>query len=255
MRIRRFLTITTGLVLVCANGAQAQNTTAGTAFRLLIGQAPVRFTLTDATTQRWFDFQSRAGRSYCVEVTSTDDGMGANLAQNDPAVTVYSNAAGTAQIGTNDDIATEPDAAFQSRVCFIAAAAQDGRIKVTDSDAGTAYYHIRIVESTLWSSWFFQGGDYNSFVLARNTTDKTCNVTITWRTSAGAVAGTSGATAVAAHAGIGTNSKAFVSAATVNGTVEIAHDCSPEALVGQMTSLSASTGLGFDSPLLQRRPW
>jgi hypothetical protein len=37
--------------------------------------------------------------------------------------------------------------------------------------------------------------------------------------------------------------------------VEIAHDCSPEALVGQMTSLSASTGLGFDSPLLQRRPW
>jgi hypothetical protein len=44
-------------------------------------------------------------------------------------------------------------------------------------------------------------------------------------------------------------------ATNFNGTVEIAHDGSPDALVGQMTSLSATTGLNFDAPLFQRRPW
>jgi hypothetical protein len=255
MTATRFLTIASALAVVLGPTlASAQNTTAGTAFRLLVGQSPVRFSLTAATTERWFDFQSRAGRSYCIEVSNTDDGSGGSLVQADPTVAVYSDAAGTASIGANNDIETEPDGAFQSRVCFISTAAHDGRIKVTDATAGTAYYYIRIVESTLWSSWFFQGGDYNSFVLARNTTDGTCHAKITWRTSSGVVAGATDTLTVAAHAGIGTNSKSFVPTA-INGTVEIAHDCSPEALVGQMTSLSASTGLGFDSPLLQRRPW
>ncbi len=95
MKIQRFLLITMALGLFCPSLAQAQNTTAGTAFRILIGQSPVRFNLTDATTERWFDFQSRIGRSYCIEVTSADDGVCTSLLQNDPTVTVYSDAGGT----------------------------------------------------------------------------------------------------------------------------------------------------------------
>jgi hypothetical protein len=41
----------------------------------------------------------------------------------------------------------------------------------------------------------------------------------------------------------------------INGTVEIAHDGSPDALIGQMTSLSALTGLGFDAKMFSRVPW
>jgi hypothetical protein len=39
------------------------------------------------------------------------------------------------------------------------------------------------------------------------------------------------------------------------GSVEVAHDGSPEAIVGSQTTLSSITGLSFDTILFQRKTW
>jgi hypothetical protein len=208
---------------------------------------------------RWYDFQVWRNRSYCVEVingeTETDE--------TDPVVTVHSNGTGTAPVGTNNNINTEPDGAFLSRVCFQTDDTVVNQAEWTldvknNAPAAVGYqYLVRVVETTLFSSWFFQGGDYNSFVLMRNTTTSAVHFVINWYNPAGTQVGTSGLQTVNANAGVGINSKTFVPMpeTNFNGTVEITHDGAPGALVGQMTSLSATTGLGFDAPLFVRDSW
>ena len=120
---------------------------------------------------------------------------------------------------------------------------------------GLFSYLVRLIETTQFSSWFFQGGDYNSFVLLRNTTYTTINFVIRWFDPAGTEVATSGTQSVAPNGGVGLNSKTFVPAANINGTVAITHDGPPGGLVGQMTSLSATTGLGFDSTMFTRDSW
>jgi len=226
---------------------------------LLVGQEPTRFTLDAGSLD--FAFQARASRSYCVEITNSDDGRGTSLNLGNPRVTVFSDVGAVNQIAANDDAATEPSGTLQSRACFVTPAISapiSGVIRVEHTapvPPATVYYQLRVIETTLWASWFFQGADYNSFVLMRNTTDMACDYTIWWRDPAGTIIGSSGPQTVAAHAGVGLNSKAFVPLGSINGTVAVTHTCSPEALVGQLTSLSAGTGLNFDSSLFQRRPW
>ncbi len=250
-----------GLLVCLAAGlplpAMAQNEVVGAPFHLFPGGPWVR-DLIFVNGAGYFDIQARQGRSYCVETHGTDlDGVG--LFALDTRVTVYNALTETNPIGTNDNIGTEPDGQFMSRFCWIAPAPplpfSPTLIKVDNLLAGNFYYHIRVVETTLWSSWFFQGGDYNAFVLLRNTTDGSCTYNITWRDAAGSSLGSTGNVAVPGNGGVGTNSRSVVPATNINGTAEIAHDCSPDALVGQITSLSAAEGLGFDAPMFQRRPW
>jgi hypothetical protein len=246
------------VTMFSARTCTARFETAISATDVLMGQEPTRFSITGASPERVFRFAARGGRSYCVEVTNTDDGRGGALVQADPSISVFADGAAVQLIEANDNLVTEPVGRFQSRACFVAPAStipMDGRIRVSDKSPGTAYYVLRIVETTLWASWFFQGGDFNSFVLMRNTTDGSCSFTITWRDPSGTVVGSSGLQSVGAHGGVGLNSRSFVPAVSVNGTVAVAHDCSPEALIGQLTSLSGEQGINFDSALFQRRPW
>jgi hypothetical protein len=71
------------------------------------------------------------------------------------------------------------------------------------------YATLRVLETTMWSSWFFQGGDYNSFILLRNTTRTFVNFIITWRSAAGVVVGTYSGI-VHGNRGIGVNSRNYV---------------------------------------------
>lgn len=253
-RFRTFVFVAAFMAIV-SPAAFAQNNTAGTAAHLTIGQTPVLLNLSVApNTERWYDIQVRPGRSYCAEVTTS---WLAEYTQDNPAVTVYA-ADGTTVIASNGDIGTEPDANFQSRACWMDAASAILRyIQVTQAGTTSHNYQLRITETTLWSSWYFVGGDYNSFLLMRNTTDADVSFVATWRNAAGTVVGTSGTLTVPAHGGAGINAKTYISdpVTNFNGTIDIAHNGSPDALVGQMTSLSSTTGLGFDAPLFQRKPW
>jgi hypothetical protein len=247
----RLIALLGGLCLV-ASFAQGDNTTSGTAVRLTIGQIPVYFNLVDNAAQKWYDIQPRPGRSYCVGMTSAEF----ETNQGDSVLTVL-RSDGTTVVTSNDDIFTEPDADLQSRTCFIwpAAAGNQGFIKATQLTNAIRYYHLRIVETTMFCPWFFIAGDYNAFTLIRNTTDTSVSATVNWRNSAGAIVGTTNV-AIPANGDLALNAATFFSGATTaNGSVEIVHDASEQALVASTTTLSATTGLGFDAMFEQRKPW
>jgi hypothetical protein len=242
--------------------ALAQNNTQIGSVSLGIGQKAVDFDMggVSPAAERWYWIWPQQGQSYCVE-TGLAESQGYYKA--DPLLAIY-RASETAAFATNDDSFGEPQLGHGSRICWISVDSTVVYIQVrphpssNPSNNATVYavYSLRTVETTMWSSWFFQGGDYNSFVLLRNTTNLGVNFKITWRNPSNAVVGTY-AGYVVGGAGVGVNSKTYIPDPVTNyyGTVEIAHDGSPDALVGQMTSLSATTGLGFDAPFFQRRPW
>jgi hypothetical protein len=261
MRMTRLLVIVAAVSMLLPLPVAAQNTTAATAVYTMVGGPYHEFWLNDvaATNQRWYHATVRNGRSYCVEVvegqTETDAA--------DPYLTVYRDNTGTTVLLSNGNVQSEPDAAMLSRVCFQAsllssysALAPEITWQITDGSTGTFYYRTRIVETSLWASWFFVGGDYNSFLLLRNTTDSTVHYTARWRSPSGTEIGSTTGS-VAANSALGINARTYIAdpVTNFNGTVEVTHDGSPEALVGQVTSMSASTGLGYDSTMFQRRPW
>lgn len=251
----RGLIVSIGLLVLAPVELLAQNISAATASRLTIGQQAVIQQLADNTSQGWFSIQPRAGRSYCASVTfSSQSRFLSGMTQGDPVVDVFLGD-GTTLVSHNDDIATEPDAELQSRACFIwpALSAGSGFIKATQLSTTSNTYDVRIIETTMFCPWFFISGDYNAFTLIRNTTDTSVNFTINWRNPAGAIVGTNSGS-VPGNGNVAINARTFVNAATTsNGSVEIVHDGSEDALKASTTTLSATTGLSFDALFEQRR--
>lgn len=252
--LRRWFLVLTALLLLAPAELLAQNVSAATAAHLTIGQQAVVQKLVDNTSQGWFDMQPRAGRSYCASVTFSQMSVfQTGMTQGDPIVTVFQND-GTTVVATNDDIATEPDAVFQSRACFIwPSVANSGYIRATQLTNFANTYDVRIIETTMFCPWFFISGDYNAFTLIRNTTDSSVNYTVNWRNSSGAIVGTTSGS-LAGNGNTAINARTFVNATTTpNGSVELVHNGSEDALKASTTTLSATTGLGFDALFEQRR--
>jgi hypothetical protein len=246
---------TIGLVLAMATTAFGQNTTAGGAVHLTVGQVYHQSTVDGANTQRWFVFPAIVGRSYCVEVVAAPTQEIYN-GSNDPQVSIYLNDA-TTLVTSNFDIGnSEPGGIFNARSCWTAAGTTSNFIKAEPSVAGsTATYAIRLVETTLFSNWFFLGGDYSAYTLLRNTTNATVSYTINWRNGAGAIVATQSATLAAnASTFVDARSKAGALSA-VSGTVDIAHNGSMDAIMATTTVLSATTGLSFDTIFVKRTAW
>ena len=107
----------------------------------------------------------------------------------------------------------------------------------------------------LYAQPFVSSGDYSAFTLIRNTTSSDLHYTVNWRDGAGSIVGTIRGT-------LAGNGSAFVNARDVagalaagHGTIEIAHDSSPDAVVATTTVLSATTGLSFDTVFAKRATW
>ena len=80
-------------------------------------------------------------------------------------------------------------------------------------------------------------------------------VVITWRGLTGAQAGTT-TVAIPANGTVILNARDFVNPALFsNGSIEIAHPGSPEQIQASTTTLSGTTGLGFDAVFGQRKAW
>jgi hypothetical protein len=137
--------------------------------------------------------------------------------------------------------------------CFIAPADETALLHVTQADGASRSYRLTVVETTLWADWFFIGGDYASYTMLRNTTAAPVAATITWRSLAGDVIGAEMVTLPASGV-IFRDAREATSGGTPAGSVEIAHSGEPQALAGSQTTLSATTGLSFDTVLAQRRP-
>jgi hypothetical protein len=250
--------------LVLPHTASGQNVSAATAQNVVAGQSPWFFEISNAVPVRWYVFTARQGRSYCVEMMADPHYENGVNGPADTGVTLY-RANGTTVIGANDDAVDEPlsgrNFATQegnfglSRFCFEAPGSEHVFLAATGFNASTNFYAARVVETTLFSNWFFVGGDYHAYTLLRNTTSTPANFRVNWRNSAGTI--------VESFTGVlGPNGSTFVDArsfsslvAAGSGTVEIVHDRSPDALVASSTILSVTTGLSFDSPFLRRTPW
>lgn len=248
------------LVALLPASARAQNTSFGTAVHLLVGQAPVRVTLTSgATATRYYDAQVVANRSYCAEATASE--TEANPA--DPTLTLY-HADQSTVFGTDSGATTEPKAGINARVCFVSSATETMYIQLTPASATfeNREYTLRFVETTLWTNWFFTGGDYSSFTLLRNTTNLAVVANLRWKAASGADVGTPVLSlSIPANGVVIYDARSIMSCpapaacAASSGSVEVAHSGSPEAIVGSQTTLSGSTGLSFDTLFFQRRAW
>ena len=157
-RMRRYVPLA-GLLVMMATTAAAQNITPGTSVHLLVGQPPIRLNLDG---DHYYDAPVVAQRSYCAEASGADDELNATH----PVLTLY-HSDGTTAFAAQPEIANlEPIGAAASRKCFIAATSETVYIKIAPLD-GTVTNHnhaMRFVETTLWSNWFFVGGDYSSLV-------------------------------------------------------------------------------------------
>ena len=253
MTIQSKLSLLIALMAVVPTTALAQNTSPGTAVHMLIGQSPMRVNLATGSADRYYDFPVITNRSYCVEATEADDELDAA----DPALTIY-HADGATPVGSNDNTTIEPKGLVAARVCFIASADETNFIKLSPSAPAfeNQDYALRVVESTLFTNWFFVGGDYSSFTLIRNTTSTAVNYRAMWRNAGGTVVYSQALSAVPPNGIVALNARTINAVlAAGSGSVEIAHDGSPEALVGSQTTLSGGTGLSFDTIYFQRRAW
>ena len=255
MRLKDLATFLAALAF--SSGALADNLTRASAHWYLVGGAPAEAFLSSTATERWYQFMVHPGRSYCVETqggvhfdTSSTAG---NIATR---VEVYNSNVPPGLVVGGNDSGFEPYAGALSRGCWIASAVETLYVVVKRaSETGQFNFRVRIVESTLYSNWFFTGGDYGAYTLVRNTTSSWVSYVITWRNASGVVVATVSGVLVA-------NGNTYVNAAELpgalaaqTGSVEIAFESSPSALVASTTVLSSTTGLSFDAPFSQRPTW
>ena len=219
---------------------------AGHPFRLTQLATPLRtkgpgtshaFTLADATDENWSSLEAVAGRSYCGELAPARTAVDGA----DPVLTAY-RADATTLLGG--------DTTVTPRICFIAPADEPALFKVRQTSPGPRTYRLTATETTLWTNWFYIGGDYASFTLLRNTTGDPVHAAITWRTDAGSVA--SATTATLPAGGVVYYNARDMAPTAVAGSVEVAHDGRPQAIVGSQTTLSPIAGLSFDAVMASR---
>jgi len=257
--IRRLAAFTFAILLSSAVRAQT-NTNFDTAASLSIGH-PALSHIGPGSSAFFFLFQAVPGRSYCVE-TSHDHGQSGYTQAIPHAVVTVINTNQFTVLSSSNSAPQEPFQKNLGRACFIepvGGTPHDNYVELFPAESSLTAalpVELRVVETTLFCPWFFVAGDYNAFTLLRNTsaTDLPL-VVVTWRGLNGTIAGTTNVS-VPANGGLILNARDFVNPALFsNGTIEVAHYGSPEQLQGSTTTLSGTTGLGFDAQFTQRRAW
>ena len=255
--------------------ASAQNNTPLTAATYVNGQGWINVNVAGPPDNlRWYRYGVVGGHSYCAEQvadktpTTSQDGYVEVRRENRTTV-----------IASGDDVAgasVEPgfdnEIKNPARVCYVAPATENNYVQVSNCCGAVPAitpntYQFRVVDTTLYSPWFFSGSGYEAFILLRNTTAAELRVTVTLRSPAGVVLGTQTATVNG-----GSSYNLLVSAApptgfglaTASGTVEVAFQGSgvsatfagaAGSLVGTVTSLSFGQGVSFDTPMGPRQDW
>ena len=203
------------------------------------------FTLANAVDASWASIEAVAGRSYCAEVAP---GVTA-VDQSTPSLSAFRSDSTTGLSGPSG-----------ARTCFISPLSETALFRTTQSDPSARPHRLAIVETTLWANWYYVGGDYSSFTILRNTTNTQLTADLQWRNTAGTVVGTQLGLTIPANGTVFFNARDAMSCgfptpcANPAGSVEIAHNGEAHALEGSQTTLSATSGLSFDTVMQRRTP-
>jgi hypothetical protein len=255
--MKRLIAFAAGFLMVGSLMAQV-NTTAGTAAFVQWGQKVWSVVNGATPTQFWFRAHVETPRSYCVETAQPQNATFGDK-RLDTVLDIFGGDSTTLLVSGDETNSNEPKTHDLSRACWVTTAGgTDNYFKVTPFNAGVASQavELRFVETTLFCPWFFVAGDYNAFSLIRNTSNTSLSgIVVTWRGLTGTVGGTT-TISIPANGTAILNARDFVDPLVFsNGSVEIAHAGSPQQLQGSTTTLSGTTGLGFDALFTQRQTW
>jgi hypothetical protein len=124
------------------------------------------------------------------------------------------------------------------------------------NNVATAYYvNTVVMETSLFSPWWFTGGTNQAYVELRNNMTNSTTGTLTFYASNGVVCGTSnfslagnGNTAVLIN-GVGT------CVGSIFGSAQVAFQGTPGGMAANITTLDVPNGTSFDSPFTPRMVW
>jgi len=152
------LLLTAGALLAPSAYAGTPNTTAAGAVSYEVGEGWVTQSVDEGAQDRWFVFREVGGRSYCVEAAI---GV-ATYFPLDPNLTLYSDTAGTTQLATNTDGASEPPMNKGARICYAspqtlnttsppttALRAIKVNVPITAGSGDSGFVRLRVLETTL----------------------------------------------------------------------------------------------------------
>jgi len=268
-RILRYCLATAALAICggASSVASAANDVPGNAVVAPVDNAWVDTFINPTLIQRYYTTGFFQGRSYCVEVQPNE--LQINTFADSQTYVFTDNTANTPLVGfVGDDWLREPYAGVYSKNCFIWTLPTDatrliniqeccGRAPPVPGD--TFNFRFRIVDTALNGPWFFVDtpSSYNAFAEIGNTTSSNINILVTIRTAGGSTIGTPQARLLSPYGNLALNVRTDfgVTVANGSGSVQVAHDGPPGGIFANVTSLSAVTGLSFDSPMSRRQNW
>ncbi|MEO5898080.1 MAG: hypothetical protein ABIS06_20520 [Vicinamibacterales bacterium] len=125
-------------------------------------------------------------------------------------------------------------------------------IRVANSVAAGYTVHVLVVETTLFSPWWFVGGTNQAYVTVRNNMTGPTTARVTLYGSNGVICGTSNI-ALSGNGNAALEIGPIGTCATaVSGSASIAFAGTPGGLVANITTLSVPNGISFDAPFTPR---
>ena len=236
--------------------AEAANTSCPPAVFLFLGER-AQYTIA-STGSLYFKARVTANRSYSVLAwgpTQDESEGGVNL-----SVTLYSDSTCTATAAGVDATDYEPLVSLvpghTSDIDSLIPPA-DGVVYIqVANNIGAAYtMHVLIIETTLFSPWWFAGGSNQAFVEVRNNMNDLTSAKLTLYGPSGAICGSTtlnipgnGNTAVSIN-------NTGTCASVVSGSAQISFPGTAGGMAANITTIDAVNGTSFDSPFTPRMVW
>ena len=197
-----------------------------------------------------------AGRSYHVMAWGPFGGGITGADDIDVSVDLFSDATCSTPATVVSTAAFEPVPSVPGHLGAQASIipATTGPLYVRVRNNGTdADVQAMIVETTLFSPWWFTGGTNQAFIELSNNMDTATTAVVTVRRSDGTVCGTS----PVALAGGGNAAIAIKAVGTCDGSgsSQISFNGTPGGISANTTTIDGVQGTSFDSPFVPRMTW
>ena len=193
----------------------------------------------------------RAGRSYALFAWAPDRQGSAFL-----SLDLFTDSC-TTPVEAVTIVPFEPSVSVGTQASFLSVLSGPLYIRVRNtSPAPNLIVNTLVIETTLFSPWWFTGGTNQAFIEVRsNMGDWFTLAQVTLYRSNGTVCGTT-------DLGIEPNGNVAIAvntigdcAAAVSGSAQIAFDGTPNGVVANITTIDAVNGTSFDSPFTARMVW